>query len=191
MGSEEIKLLSAMERYGLDWELVSSMLPNKTEAECSSHFYKFYVNEPIQKALIIPQNTRSGCRKVAETSGALLTQSLALLPCSTVDHLRGDWEAHYCNSAEEDFIAGEGGGKVIQKLQVGIMNKYRSTLRKRKLLENLYHEYGEVLLETPRPPDPRDTPPQVVELDPPGAFPLQSLLKLAQYTTKTRLEDIR
>ena len=42
-------------RYGLDWEMVCTMLPRKSQADCQSHFYKYFVNEPIQKALIIPQ----------------------------------------------------------------------------------------------------------------------------------------
>ena len=184
-------MLSAIERYGLDWELVASMLPSKNEDQCQQHFYKYFVNEPIQKALIIPQNTKQNSRKVAETSGVNLSAVLESLPRSAVDQKRGDWECRYDNRAEEDFMAGEGGDDTVQRLQVGIMEKYRQTLRKRKLLENLYYEYGKILLETPRPLNPHDTPPQVIELDPPGTFPLQTMLKLARFLTKTRFDDIR
>lgn len=188
---EEIKMLSAIERYGLDWENVASMLPKKGEEECQRHFYKYFVNEPIQKALIIPQNTKHNSRKVSETSGAKITAVLENLPNSAVDKKRGDWNYCFANRAEEDFMAGEGGDETVQNLQVGIMNKHRNTMRKRKLLENLYYEYGNMLLDTPRPLDPHDTPPQVIELDPPGTFPLQTMLKLSRFLTKTRFDDIR
>ncbi|XP_063694704.1 transcriptional adapter 2-alpha-like [Bolinopsis microptera] len=188
---EDIKMLNSIERYGLDWELISSMLPNKSEEQCQHHFYKYFVNEPIQKALIIPQNTKHNTKKVAETSGSKLTAVLEGLPSSAVDQKRGDWDCRYDNRAEEDFMAGEGGDETVRKLQMGIMEKYRQTLRKRKLLENLYYEYGTILLETPRPLNPHDTPPQVMELDPPGTFPLQPMLKMARYLTKPRFDDIR
>ena len=188
---EDIKMLSAIERYGLDWELISSMLPLKSEPQCHDHYYKYFVNDPIQKALVIPQDTRYNTRPVSETCGEELSALIDKLPASAVDHKRGDWECRYDNTAEEDFMSGEGGEMIVQRLQVGIMEKYRRTLRRRKLLENLYYEYGNLLLETPPPQNPLDTPPRVVEeAPPPGTFPLRTMLKFTRFLTKNRFEDI-
>ena len=185
-------MLSAIERYGLDWELISSMLPNKSQSQCHDHYYKYFVNEPIQKALVIPQDTRHKSRQISETSGSSMTSLLLPLPPTLVDARRGDWECRYDNTAEEEFMSGEGGELVVQRLQVGIMDKYRRTLRRRKLLENLYYEYGNVLLNTPPPPHPLDTPPREKDAPPPpGTFPLRTMLKFTRFLTKTRFDDMK
>lgn len=188
---EDIKMLNSIERYGLDWEMVCTMLPRKSQADCQSHFYKYFVNEPIQKALIIPQNTKPCSRVVSETSGEGMSTALAGLPSCAVDAIRGDWEVRYHNASEEVFMSGEGGDEVVERLQVGLLQKHRRVQQRRRLLENLYYEYGNLLLDTPPPPHPSDTPPQVLETPPPGHFPLQTMLKFSRFLTRDRFEHMQ
>ena len=188
---EDIKMLNAIQKYGLNWELVATMLPKKNELECQNHFYKYFVDEPLQKALMIQPNTKYDTRKVAETSSDGLTQALARLPSTAVDHKRGDWDCRFKNSAEEDFMFGEGGDGIVRKLQVGVMESYRKTLRKRTLLQNIYYEHGDILLKTKPPPDPKDTPPQIIETSAPGSYPLETMLKFSRFLTKDRFNDIQ
>lgn len=40
-GTEDLQLLTAIQEYGLgNWEMISTVVPTKTENECVSHFYK-------------------------------------------------------------------------------------------------------------------------------------------------------
>lgn len=192
-GTEDIQLLTAIQEYGLgNWEMIASLVPTKTEAECSSHFYKYFVNEP-QKALAIHDDTKYRSIQVNTTSGG----DSALFPPRVMSEKRREWEHEYVykNKAEEDFLFGEGGSPIVEALQVGIMEKYRLVQRRRNLLTNLLHEHGSVLLEHQPPPDPTESPTRddnkVIEIrDGDGPFPKTSILKMCRFLTKNRLDSI-
>jgi len=194
-GTQDLQLLTAIQEYGLgNWESIATLVPTKTEAECTSHFYNYFVNKP-QKSLSIHDDTKYKSVAINNTSGG--TRDPALFPLKVMSAKRGDWEHEYVykNKAEEDFLFGEGGSKIVEALQVGIMEKYRLVQRKRNLLTNLMDEHGAVLLEHQPPPDPSESPTRndkkVIEIrDGDAPFPKTSILKMCRFLTKDRLTSI-
>lgn len=195
MGTEDLQLLTAIQEYGLgNWEMIATLVPTKTENECVSHFYKYFVNEP-QKALSVHDDTKFNSLTINKTSGGKRDQGL--FPLKVMNAKRGDWEHDYIykNKAEEDFLFGEGGSDIVEALQVGIMEKYRAVQRKRNLLANLMDEHGDVLLKVEPPPDPSESPTRddkkVIEIrDGDAPFPKTSILKMCRFLTKSRLTNI-
>eukprot|EP00116_Pleurobrachia_bachei_P001461 sb/3461723/ len=151
------------------------------------------LNYPIHPSLDLHRNAKYNTIKPGETASEGLTERLRGIPRIVVEAKRGDWEVRYNNSAEEDFMAGERGEEIVDKLQIGIMWKYRNTLKRRRLLENLYYEYGNMLLDTPPPSNPLDPPPKMapIELSPEEEFPIQTVLKLARFLTKEKVETLQ
>eukprot|EP00116_Pleurobrachia_bachei_P006150 sb/3466412/ len=191
--AQDTKLLSGVERYGTNWELVASHFPDKTMEMCERHFYTSFIDYPIHPSLDLHRNAKYNTIKPGETASEGLTERLRGIPRIVVEAKRGDWEVRYNNSAEEDFMAGERGEEIVDKLQIGIMWKYRNTLKRRRLLENLYYEYGNMLLDTPPPSNPLDPPPKMapIELSPEEEFPIQTVLKLARFLTKEKVETLQ
>ena len=188
---EDLKMLSGIEMYGLDWELVASHIPGKTDHQCQEHFYTHYVNKPSLKALAVPPINKFNVKTVAETSADEVTEALVEVSSDVVDKKRGDWDYCYQNSAEETFMFGEGGERPIEDIQIGLMQAYRKVQRRRNLLRNMYYEHGDLLLRVPPPVLPSDTPPQTTQPPSSEAFPLKTFLKLTRFLTRKRFDNIR